>query len=86
VRMMELGGNPDLTEEANGPELSGDLGANHLERDQPAVPEIACQVHGGHAAAPELSLELIEVRDGGWELRLAVVQPNSGVGAHLMSF
>ena len=39
----------------------------HLERDEPLVPDVAREVHGGHAAAPELALDDVAIGEGGSE-------------------
>jgi len=41
-----------------------DLGAEDLDGDGAAVPEIAREVHGGHPAAPQLTLEGVAVGQG----------------------
>ena len=42
----------------------GELGAEHLERDAPVVPEILGQIHGGHPALPQLPLDPVAVGQG----------------------
>ena len=37
------------------------LGPKGLERDQPVVPEVLCEVHDGHAAPAELALDPVSV-------------------------
>ena len=57
VRMLEGGGEADLAHEPVG---EGDqLAADDLEGDGPAVPEVAGEVDGGHAAPAELALDAV---------------------------
>src|SRR6266508_2571587 len=66
VGMGELGGEPRLSEEAvaKAGRVRKVLGEN-LDRDGPLELSIACEVDGGHAAAPEDILDLIPpVGDG----------------------
>ena len=62
--MLEPGGEADLALEALGAERGGELGEQDLERDRAVVPEVVGQVDDGHAAAPELALEGVAVREG----------------------
>ena len=52
--MLEPGGGLDLAQKALRAEHRAKFGVEHLERDRPLVLEVAREVHGGHAAAPEL--------------------------------
>ena len=61
VGVGEPGGQLDFPEEPLGAERGGDLGAEHLDGDGAAVPEIAREVHGGHAAVSQLALEGVAV-------------------------
>ncbi len=61
VGMLETGGDLDLPHEALGAQRVGQLRAQHLEGDQPIVPEIARQVDRGHAPPAELALEQVAV-------------------------
>ena len=65
VRVLEPGRGLDLAQEALRAEHRAEFGVEHLERDGPVVPEVAGEVHGGHAAAPELALERVAVGQGG---------------------
>src|SRR5688500_8172508 len=57
VRMLEGGGEADLAHEQVG---QGDqLAANDLEGDWAAVPQVAGEVDGGHAAPAELALDAV---------------------------
>jgi hypothetical protein len=59
--VLEVGHDPDLTEEPLGTERSGKLGSENLERDLAFVAEVAGEVDGGHATLSQLMLELIAV-------------------------
>ncbi len=48
--MLQVGRGLDLGEEAFGPDDSGELRPEHLERDLAIVLEVLGEVHGGHAA------------------------------------
>lgn len=58
--MPELGGDPYLVEESVGTK-QGELLPNHLQGDQAAVPEVAREVHGGHATSAELAFDRVAV-------------------------
>src|SRR2546429_1225886 len=62
--MREPSSNLDLPQEALGAERCGDLGAEDLDGDGAAVPEIAREVHGGHPAASQLTLDGVAVGQG----------------------
>ena len=66
--MLEPGGGLDLALEALRAERRAELGVEHLERDGPLVPDVAREVHRGHAAAPELALEQVAVGQSGFEM------------------
>ena len=70
--MLEPRGEADLPEEALGPERARELRVEDLEGDGPVVPEVAGEVHRGHAAAPELALDDVAVtqRVDEWRWRL----------------
>ena len=67
VRVLQHGGKLDLAQEALGAERGGQLGPEHLHGDVALVPEIAREVHGGHAALPELALDGVAVGQGSGE-------------------
>jgi hypothetical protein len=52
--VREAGGDRDFAEEACGPERSGDLGAEHLERHLALLLQIAGDKHNRCPTAPEL--------------------------------
>jgi hypothetical protein len=62
--VLEPSGCLDLALEALGTERPGMSGMAHLESDGPLVPEVMGEVHGGHAATPELALECAAVTQG----------------------
>ena len=49
----------DLAQEPLGAQAVGQLGAQHLERDRPVVPEVPGEVDRRHPAAAELALERV---------------------------
>ena len=61
VGVVEPGRELDFPEKALGAEGGGDLGAQDLDSDGAAVPEIAREVHGGHPPVPQLALEGVAV-------------------------
>ena len=64
VGMLQACGELDLPLEPVGPDGDGELRKQHLQRDGAVVLEVASQVDGGHAAAPELALEHVAVAEG----------------------
>jgi hypothetical protein len=66
--MLQVGGDLDLPEEPLRPQHGGEFGLEHLDRHLPVVPEVAGQVHGGHAALAELPLEAVAASQGGVQL------------------
>jgi hypothetical protein len=61
VGVLEIGYDPDLTEESVGTERGGKLGAENLERDLALVPQVAGEVDGGHATLSQFPLQLVSV-------------------------
>ena len=61
VRMLQSGGERDLTLEAPGREARGEVRVQHLDDHAPAEPRILGDEHARHAAAPELALESVRV-------------------------
>jgi hypothetical protein len=57
-------GEPDLAQEALGPDRVRQLGVQHLEGDLALVLEVASEMDGGHAAAPELALDAVAIGQG----------------------
>ena len=64
MRVLEIGGELDLSQEALGADDGGELGPQQLERDPPVVPEILGQVDGRHAAGADLAFDPVAVRQG----------------------
>ena len=64
VGMDQLGGEPDLAVEALGPHQGAQLGAEDLERDEPAVAKIPGEIHHRHSAGAELALDIVAVLEG----------------------
>ena len=57
VGMLQVGRGLDLRQEALRAHDGGQLGLEDLERDLAVVLQIAGQIHEGHPALPQLSLE-----------------------------
>ena len=55
--MLQAGREPDLLEEALGPEHRGELRMQHLDRHPAMVPHVLGQVDRRHAAGAERTLE-----------------------------
>ena len=83
VRMLESCGELDLAKEALGSQARRQLGMEHLERHRPLVPEVLGEEDGGHAAAPELALDRVAIRQ-----RLAQLRPTqpSAITLHSSPF
>jgi hypothetical protein len=64
VRVLQPGRGRDLAPEALGVDREGHFTVEELEGDRPIVPEIARDVHGGHAAATQHALELVATAKG----------------------
>ena len=64
VGMLQAGRHLDFAEEALAAERGGELRAEHLECHEAAVAEVFRQVHGGHAAGPDLPLDAVAVGEG----------------------
>jgi hypothetical protein len=65
VRVLQVGGELDLGQEALGPDHGCELGAQELQGDPAIVAEIMCQVDGGHAAGADLALDAVAVGQRG---------------------
>ncbi len=64
VRVIEPGGQVDLTEETLRTQGSGELRVEQLQGDPPVMLEVLGEVDRGHAPAPELTLEQIPPTEG----------------------
>ena len=60
--MVQVAGDLDLAQEALAAHRDRDLGAEHLHGDGAVVRHVASQVHGRHAALPELALDVVPTR------------------------
>jgi hypothetical protein len=65
VRVLEVGGDPDLPAEPLLAQLAGGAGEEDLERDRALVAEVVGEVDHGHAAPAEDAIEAIVVAEGG---------------------
>jgi len=64
VRVLEIGGDFDLGEEALSAEHGGQLGVQHLDGDLAAVLQVFGEIHRGHAALSHLAVEAVAVGQG----------------------
>src|SRR6266702_4631222 len=64
VRVLQVGGDSDLTQEALDPEHRGDLGTQHLQGDGAIVLQIPGEIHGRHATGADLTLDSIALGEG----------------------
>ena len=64
VRVLEVGGDLDLGQEALAAEDGGELGVQDLDGDLAAVLEVLGEIDGGHAALAQLALEAVAVGQG----------------------
>jgi hypothetical protein len=67
VRMGEVRSDLDLSQEAIAPEALGDVRPQHLERDPPAVPQVARQVDNSPTAVTDLPLDDVAALEGSTE-------------------
>jgi hypothetical protein len=61
VRVLEVGGDADLREEALTAEHGAQLGVEHFQGDEAVVPDVAGEIHRRHPAAAQLPLEGVAV-------------------------
>ena len=76
--MLQRRGDADLREEPLGADGRGDLVAQHLDRDAAVVPQVAREIHGGHAAARDLALD----RRSGPRARARAARRAGGASRH----
>ena len=62
--MLEPSGDVDLPKKSLRTKGSGELMAQQLDRDEPAVLEVMGQVNGCHSPATELVLDAIAISQG----------------------
>src|SRR6185437_10557684 len=55
-------------EESVGTDGRGLRRVQHLERDRAVVPEVACEIYGGHAPPAEFALDRVAIRQPALEL------------------
>jgi hypothetical protein len=65
VGVLEMSGDPDFAQESLGAQDGRELGMEDLESHGPIVFAVMGQEDGGHAAAPQLTLEGVAVGQGG---------------------
>jgi hypothetical protein len=65
VRMIQSRGSLDLAQKAIGPQRSGKLGMQDLQRNETLVLAILREVDGSHAAAAELAVDGVCLGEGG---------------------
>src|SRR6266851_4997677 len=61
MRMAELGGEADLTEEALGAQHGAQLGAQDLDGHAPLVFPVLCEVNGCHPPLAQLALDRVAI-------------------------
>ena len=76
--MLQAGFDADLAQEALGPDDGREVGRKDFDRDVAVMLGIARQVDAGHAAAADLSIHRVAIR----ERRSNMIQPFGGYGAH----
>src|SRR3989449_11431555 len=64
VRVLQVGGYPDLTQEALDPEHGGELGAQHFQGDVAIVLEIPREIYGRHATGTDLAFDSVVLGKG----------------------
>jgi hypothetical protein len=65
MRVLQVRGGPDLGQEPLGADHGRQLGAQQLEGDRAAVPDIVGQVDRGHPAGTELAVEPVAIGERG---------------------
>src|SRR6266851_4844223 len=93
MRMAELGGEADLTEEALGAQHGAQLGAQDLDGHAPLVFPVLCEVNGCHPPLAQLALDRVAIVErspksiervghsrGPWEVTGVRYVPRRGCG------
>jgi hypothetical protein len=75
--MVEARCKPDFPEEPLRTECGRDFRLQDLERNQSVVSHIVREVHGGHAASAQLTLDAVAVSQSGGETLLGWRQTQS---------
>src|SRR5512140_3926253 len=70
--MLQSRGDLDLALKPVGAERCGEMRVKHLDRHGPLVLLVVSEPDGGHATAPDLSLDDVRVAEGGLYLRARV--------------
>src|SRR5829696_6103222 len=78
IRMLQIGRDANLAEEALDTEHGTELRIDHLERDVPRVPDVAGEIHGGHTAASDLAIDRVAAGERGAQLGGIVHARNYG--------
>ena len=65
VRVLEVGGDPDLAQEPVGAERDGELLAEHLDGHRAVVLQVLRTIHEGHPALADLALDGVPLSQGG---------------------
>jgi hypothetical protein len=73
MRVLQVGGGPDLAQETFCAERGGEVRVENLHRDTTRVLEILGEVDGSHAALAELTLDAVSVGERISQRRDAVV-------------
>src|SRR5215207_9219564 len=68
VRVLKVGGDADLGEEAVHTEHGAELGPEYLERHAARVLHVTREKHGRHSAGANLALDLVPALEGRCEL------------------
>ena len=61
--MLQPGGDLDFPQEPVGAHGGGELGVQHFDGDRPAVLQVLREEHRRHAAAAQLALDGVAVRE-----------------------
>ncbi len=64
VRVLETRDRLNLAQEPVDADVRRDVGVDHLDRDLALVLQVVRQMDGRHAAAPELALQAVAIRQG----------------------
>jgi hypothetical protein len=65
VRVLQVGGEPNLGQEALGADHRRKLGPQNFQRHPPVVPNVVSHIHGRHAPGADLTLQPLSVGQGG---------------------
>ena len=74
MRVLQVGRGLDLGEEPLGADHGGEFRPQHLDRYFALVPDVVCEVDGGHAALAELPLDGVAVGERGGQAVNGVCQ------------